>query len=488
MGEMDAIRVLVFEESQSICDYLADLVEIIGCNLHILKEEKDFLSEFHRRQPDLILLGPTNQWEGVQAFSEVLDKENKKTPILVIKDGNGDRPDEKYCDRNNICFLEQGFDSNGLKNCVENLVQEARDSFYKKLDCRIIGRTSRMVQLKRHLVRLAKLDITVLITGESGTGKELIARAIHDLSHRASKPFVKVNSAALPSNLLESELFGYERGAFTGAVAKKPGKFELAHCGTLLLDEIGEIPLDMQAKLLQVLQDNEYSALGSTVNTKVDTRVLAATNANMNQMVSTGRFREDLYYRLNVVSLHVPPLRHRREDIGVLCDFFLKTYCDRYGKEYRPLDENIQEEFYRHSWPGNVRELESSIQSIIVLGHKKGLCNYIEKLSGKNALQNTPQNPNDTWIGSARSTRAVSFPTRSLKKVCKEAVRKAETEAIMDVLFHTQWNRRKAANYLKISYKALLNKIKEYGIEKRYRKLGKKEGQSESQSIRSPNR
>ncbi len=348
-------------------------------------------------------------------------------------------------------------------------MEEFRNPDYKELDYTIVGQAPTMMQIKRNIVRLSKSDVTILISGESGTGKELVARAIHKLSPRADKPFIKINSAALPTNLLESELFGFEKGAFTGAFQKKPGKFELADSGTIFLDEISEIPLPMQAKLLQVLQDNEFSSLGSTTDTKIDTRVLAATNANLGEMVCEGRFRQDLYYRLNVVSIHMPPLRARKEDIGLLCQHFLKIYAARHGRDHTLINERTREQFYQYSWPGNVRELQNFIQGITVLGDKEGLY--------ENMGNNGPVGVflNGQRVARPRSTAASgSLTRRSLKEVCKEATRKAETEAIVDALFHTHWNRRKAAVLLKVSYKAVLNKIKEYGIEAQYGELLKK--------------
>ena len=340
---------------------------------------------------------------------------------------------------------------------------------YKELNNIIVGQAPTMMQIKRNIVRLSKSDVTILISGESGTGKELVARAIHKLSPRADKPFIKINSAALPTNLLESELFGFEKGAFTGAFQKKPGKFELAHSGTILLDEISEIPLPMQAKLLQVLQDNEFSSLGSITDTKIDTRVLAATNANLGEMVCEGRFRQDLYYRLNVVSIHMPPLRVRKEDIGLLCQHFLKIYAARHGRDHTLINERTREQFYQYSWPGNVRELQNFIQGITVLGDREA---FYENMGNNGPVSVFMNGQRVARPGSAVASGSVT--RRSLKKVCKEATRKAETEAIVDALFHTRWNRRKAAALLKVSYKAVLNKIKEYGIEAKYGELLKK--------------
>src|SRR5207237_5840253 len=216
--------------------------------------------------------------------------------------------------------------------------------------------------------RVADTDVTVLVRGESGTGKELVARALHASSLRRDKPFVKVNCAALPTELLESELFGFERGAFTGAIQHKPGKFEFANHGTMFLDEIGDMSPPLQAKLLQVLQDGEFSRLGGKHDVHVDVRVLAATNQDLEQAVGDGKFREDLFFRLNVVSIHLPPLRDRREEIPILTEYFLKKYSVQYNKPYSEISPETMRLFMDYDWPGNVRELENLIKRAVVLG------------------------------------------------------------------------------------------------------------------------
>src|SRR4051812_45310557 len=225
-----------------------------------------------------------------------------------------------------------------------------------------------MAQVRDLIDRVADTDVTVLIRGESGTGKELVARALAASSLRRDKPFVKVNCAALPNELLESELFGFERGAFTGAIHQKPGKFEFANHGTLFLDEIGDMSPPLQAKLLRVLQDGEFSRLGGTHDVRVDVRIVAATNRDLERAVADGEFREDLFFRLNVVSIHMPPLRERREEIPLLVEHFLKKYSVQYNKPYTNLSAETMGLLIEHDWPGNVRELENIIKRVVVLG------------------------------------------------------------------------------------------------------------------------
>ncbi len=348
----------------------------------------------------------------------------------------------------------------GLNLVAKKVAEESHDSDYDELDGAIVGRGPAMVELKRHILNLGRSDLSVLIGGESGTGKDLVARALHRFSSRGDKPFIKVNTPGLPTTLFESELFGFEQGAFTGALKKKPGKFQLAHRGTIFLDEISEIPLPMQAKLLQVLEDKEFSALGSISSTRIDVRVLAATNANLSERVSQGLFRLDLYYRLNVAYVHIPPLRDHREDIDLLCDHFLRKYRARYGRGCTSLPQRTREQFHEYSWPGNVRELENAIQFITAVGSTEALEATTCKFAKSKALSDAPDAPEAPSVGASELTNC------TLKEVGKEAVRKAEIGAIVDALNHTGWNRKRAAAILKTSYRTLLSRIKEYQIQK----------------------
>jgi two-component system response regulator AtoC len=308
-----------------------------------------------------------------------------------------------------------------------------------------------MHQIKEMIDQVANTDVTVLIQGESGVGKEVVARSIHLNSLRRDKPFVKVNCAALPSELLESELFGYEKGAFTGAYRQKPGKFELAGGGTIFLDEIVEISPALQAKLLQVLQDREFSRLGGKKDVRVDVRVLAATNKNIEEAVNSGRFREDLYYRLNVVNVTIPPLRERREEIPIFVEYFLDKFGKKYRKTVKPLSDPLMKAFLQYQWLGNVREMENVIQRIIVLGNEQVILDELANAINKESVQTQEgSRPPQKWP--------------SLKEVHRDAIAKAEAEVIRKALEMTNWNRKKAAGLLNISYKALLYKIRECGI------------------------
>jgi two-component system response regulator AtoC len=296
--------------------------------------------------------------------------------------------------------------------------------------------------------------VTVLIEGESGVGKEIVARAVHDLSRRRDRRFVKVNCAALPGTLLESELFGYERGAFTGAVARKPGRFELASGGTIFLDEIGEMSLALQAKLLHVLQDGRFSRLGGNKEIEVDARVIAATNRDLEELAQRGSFREDLYFRLNVVNVEVPPLRERREEIGALIDHLLRRASARYRRPLVPLTAKLRELLENHALPGNVRQLENLLKRVVVLGSEEPVMR--ELLSGRLSRQRTCDQLLDEVTETAGEL--------SLREVGRRASVEAERDVIEQTLLRTQWNRKKAARLLGVSYKTLLQKIRDCGI------------------------
>ncbi len=312
----------------------------------------------------------------------------------------------------------------------------------------IIGNSKAMHEVYANIARVAKSNATVLIRGESGTGKELVAHAIHYNSPRAKKPFVKVNCAAIPDNLIESELFGHEKGAFTGAVARKPGKFELAQGGTIFLDEIGDLSPQLQVKLLRVLQEKEFERVGGWETVKVNVRVIAATNRDLETLMAEGRFREDLYYRLNVFPIYLPPLRERRTDILLLAEHFLEKYARENGKDIRRITTPAIDMLMRYHWPGNVRELENCIERAVLLCEEPAIHSY--------HLPPTLQTADE-------SRSAVDLPFA-------EAVRHFETDLIVDALKATRGNIRKAAERLQTTPRIVGYKIRKYGIDpRRYR-------------------
>ncbi|MFH1147254.1 MAG: sigma-54 dependent transcriptional regulator [Pseudomonadota bacterium] len=326
------------------------------------------------------------------------------------------------------------------------------------------GEDEKILKIHEFIEKISRTSITVLIQGESGTGKDVVARLIHKQSARAKNSFVKVNGAAIPKSLLESELFGYEKGAFTGAFRLKPGKFDLADGGTLFLDEVGDLPLSVQAKLLQVLEGGEFSRLGSEDSSYVDVRIIATSRNDLLRQVKAEKFRKDLYYRLNVASVSLPSLRHHRADIPLLVEFFLEKYCLAYGKPYIHLSEKVYDLFFSYAWPGNVRELESIIKNLVVLGDESSV--YADLANRRKTISSRDRA--ETGCAKETTTDGVdSFVPGhglSLKKLGERYAGMVEAEVIKASLQKTRWNRRACAAMLKISYKSLLNKIREYGL------------------------
>ena len=401
------------------------------------------------------------------------------------------------------------------KNRLVSELSELRQQISDDQDRAVWGNSEKMRGIAQVIEQVSDSDVTVLIRGESGVGKELVARAIHQRSTRRHRPFVKVNCAALPSELLESELFGHEKGAFTGAAMTRIGKFEQADNGTIMMDEIGEMKAALQAKLLHVLQDSEFTKLGSNKRVAVDVRIVAATNRDLEVMMQRGEFREDLYYRLKVIEIHVPALRERRDEIQHRIEFFIAKYARKYNRPARPVSEELRQLFMEYEWPGNIRELENMIKRIVILQDEQlvvreiernmqraaaspvaaGVSNYVLAGAGQPAAQHVvvssgipggmvvsgpapgsaPTGTSGTAAPAGTATEAPpavdeSAPPNgpiSLSEVARAAAMQAERVAIERTLRQVHWNRRKAAQLLGVSYKTLLNKIKECGISRR---------------------
>jgi len=312
----------------------------------------------------------------------------------------------------------------------------------------VFGKSEAMLTLRARMDKVASANVPVLIHGESGTGKDIIARMIHALSPWKNGPLVKVNCPAIPGTLLESELFGYEKGAFTGAYGSKPGRVELAHRGTLFLDEISELDLALQSKLLQLLQDGQFCRIGAQEDKKVEVRVVCATNRQLESEIENGTFRQDLFYRINVVNLWMPPLRERRSDIPDLVQYFLEYYNRKYNCKARPLSADLIATLQKYHWPGNVRELENLMKRYVILGGEDVITNDL-MARGEQEMFNPDIN--------------VDGPI-SLKKLTRQATRELERKVILKVLQAHHWNRKQAARALSISYRALLYKIRDAGL------------------------
>src|SRR5436190_13641047 len=379
-------------------------------------------------------------------------------PIIAVVDRRQNGFDTVPIEVNVMLYKPLNLDE--LQQSIDNLVRpqaEALGPAPEQLGGRIrremeLWSSPKMLEASQILREAARVDVTVLVTGETGTGKELVARAIHHSSSRRAGPFIKVNCAAMPRELLESELFGYERGAFTGAHKLKIGKFEAAHRGTIFLDEIGDLHPALQAKLLHVLQDGEFSRVGGKSTLKVDVRVIAATNQDLDRAVAGGRFREDLYYRINVIQIVVPPLRERTEEIPFLISYFIERHSRLFRREGFTVPPDVMEVLTKHNYPGNVREVENLVKRMIVLGDP--------------SLASAALAPRKLESLAAVPPRKLPVLSPSLKDVARQAARSAEREAIAKVLEDTRWNRVKAAKLLKISYRALLYKIKDVGLDR----------------------
>jgi two-component system response regulator AtoC len=464
----DSFQVLVIDDDAVTRDYLSTLLARGGYAVATAASGEEAIDGLHHTLPDLVTLDVV--LEGMDGL-ETLRRLKKRLPDIpvVMLSGHGQA--------STIVEAMQLGASDFLRKPFE--VEELQLAFQKALETRALrqeveelrgqaGRSGaqiilgaddpKMREMTEIIEQVADTDITVMIRGESGTGKELVARTLHRLSDRRDKPFVKVNCAALPSELLESELFGFEKGAFTGAQRRKLGKFEYANRGTIFLDEIGEMSGALQAKLLQVLQDGEFSRLGGEGDVQVDTRILAATNRNLEEDVQSGEFREDLYYRLNVVMVTMPPLRDRIGNVPILVDHFLRRFGAEYKKEVTSLSPATMEAFMAYHWPGNVRELENMVRRMIVLGNEVAVLQEI-------ASREPPEDAeDDTFDFGSLGVDVANGEAVDLKAISKQAARIAEKRVIARVLEQTRWNRKEAAERLKISYKALLYKMKESGL------------------------
>ena len=466
-------QILVVDDAEGIRSYLRNLLSLRGFDVLLAESGPQALKLLEGgARPEVVILDVMMpKMDGLTALRKITSLRPEVPVIMLSVVGKASSIVEAMnagaADYLNKPFEEEELDLAIRKVLESRNLREEREELRSRLaeqDARERNRflwaSEKMTRIKEILEQVADADVTVLIHGESGVGKEVVARTLYDLSDRRDRPFVKVNCAALPEALLESELFGYERGAFTGASARKPGRFEMAHEGTIFLDEIAEMSPALQAKLLQVLQDGEFSPLGGNRDIRVDVRIIAATNRNLEDMVARGGFREDLYYRLNVVNLWVPPVRERREEIPILAEHFLRTYSEKYHRPYQTLSDELQRAFLEYAWPGNVRELENMIKRIVVLGGDRAILDEIRTAVPASA----PDLANGAPEPLVEERPDPADDPVPLREIGRRAARDAEREALRRVLYQTNWNRKKAAQILEVSYKTLLQKIKECGL------------------------
>jgi two-component system response regulator AtoC len=486
--------VMVVDDDEAMCRYLAAFLHAHGCHAVTISDGEGAVARFQAARPAAVILDLVipGSMDGLSVLA-AMKKIDRDVAVIVLSAQGRTNTVVQAMKLGAFDFVAKPFEDAELEGPLANAIRQfevARDvaSMRVELGTRskysmLFGKSERMLEVRDLINRVADTDVTVLLRGDSGTGKEMVARAIYAQSPRRDKPFVKVNCAALPTELLESEMFGYERGAFTGAVQQKPGKFEFANHGTMFLDEISEMTPALQAKLLQVLQDGEFSRLGSKSDVHVDVRILAATNRDLERAVASGAFREDLFFRLNVVSIVLPPLRQRRDEIPVLTDYFLKKCAVRYNKPHADLSPATLQLFAEYDWPGNIRELENVVKRLVILASESEIQKELARaIARKNAAEAAAppspapapaRHPERVAAAVAVAPPAVAADdgppepgSYSLKDIARSAARQAERVLIARMLQQTRWNRKEAAEILGISYKALLYKIKENGLDK----------------------
>lgn len=450
-------KILLVDDEPGMLRYIKTLLEVDDYKVETATTGEEALQKVEKGlEPDLVLLDVLMPGiDGLQTLEQMRQKK-PAAKVVMLSCVNDTRKVVQAMKLGAQDYLTKPFQKAELDSVIDLALGQGKQTFGGEVeeladDVFFIAASPAMRKIRSQAALVANVDIPVLLLGESGTGKEVLARLIHKLSPRAHRTFLKVNCAAVPADLLESELFGYEPGAFTGATHAKPGKFELCNKGTILLDEIGEMPPLLQAKLLHVLQDQQFSRLGSRSVIKVDVRILAATNINIPEALATKRLREDLYYRLNAFTLSLPPLRDRREEIPVLLKHSMARMAERYARPPLPLSPTLLQACHNHAWPGNLRELNNFLKRYLILGDENlAISELLPRNDGNASTSGDSSRTSDTGGG--------------LKSLARSAKDEAEALAITRALEQTNWNRKQAAAILQISYKALLYKIRQYGI------------------------
>jgi DNA-binding NtrC family response regulator len=452
--------ILIVEDKESMAKMLKETLESEGYNVISAVDGTDGIRLLKEERVDLVLTDLKLPQKGGIDVLKASKEENHLIPVIVMTAFGSVEVAVEAMKGGAFDFITKPFDTDHLLMLIKRALETQRlltenillkEEFRLKFGFpRIIGKSEKIADVAQVVQKVAPTKTTVLLLGESGTGKELFARAIHNLSSRQNYPFVPINCAAIPKDLLESELFGHEKGSFTGADTKKLGKFELADKGTIFLDEVGDMDLTIQSKLLRAIEEGEIERVGAGKTIKVDVRIVAASNKDIEKAVEDKKFREDLYYRLNVFPIRIPPLRDRREDIPLLVEYFVNKYCLEIKTPVKSVSKSALSLLMNYQWKGNIRELENAIERAIILCDGDII---------------TPEhfvlNKQSIFVSDKRplSTKG------TLENVAKEALRIAETQSIVNALKETKGNKSRAAEILQVSYKTLLTKIKEYGIE-----------------------
>lgn len=444
---------LIVDDDRNVCRVLQGLLEEAGHEVRVAKDVDSATTLLGDYDPAVVITDLKMPGKSGLDLLSWMRQNRPAVPVLMITAHGDIETAVKAMKSGAHDFITKPFDEDELMNSLSKALSESGKnrellpSFFEPGEVPVmemIGVSPIMRGIFQSVRKIAPTDSTVLITGETGVGKELIVRALHAESARRDGPLIKVNCAAIPETLIESELFGYEKGAFTGAVTSKPGRFELAHEGTIFLDEIGDMPLQLQSRLLCVLQDKAFERVGGVKTIKVDVRILAATNRDLQADIQAGKFRADLFYRLNVVPIRVPPLRERREDIAPLLNHFLKRIASQCGKRVAQVLPEVETAFTRYDWPGNIRELENAVERMVLMSD--GV------LIGPEFIPAELRGPAMNNAGS------------SFKERLDDIISTSEKQMILDALSKTEQNRTRAAEILGISRRTLQNKLKEYGL------------------------
>jgi two-component system, NtrC family, response regulator AtoC len=459
------VIILKSEHPQHVNDIEAKLnnAKVRFC---ITSDHNTSIDHLNTLKPDLVILDPLLDSDSSLKAIQKIKILNPVTPVLTSSDEclpTG----ECFAPFEGVHFLKPDCEQKTLEKTVDEALVFSREYAHRPNSTYIIGKSTGIVDVRRKIRRVAEKDITVLVTGETGTGKELVARSVHFHSPRKMGPLVKVDCTSLPDELLESEIFGFQKGAFTDAYKDKPGRLEMANGGTLFVDEIGDISFSLQVKFLQVFEEKEFSRLGSTDQKIVDTRVVAATNADLWKKVQSGTFRNDLFYRLNIMQIRVPPLRERRDDIPLLIHFFLNKYCFEYKKKISEIPERVLDFLVSYNWPGNIRELENIMRRAIAVSDWSFIFQELDQSNMDTTIKPDPTNNIDLPENDSNHMRLLKLfkeQEYSLRKISKAYVSEEEHEVILDILNKTRWNRTKAAEILGVSYKTLINRMQEFGI------------------------